>query len=122
MNSNWLPTLLGTVVVGLVPLIVWYMRRHDRVAEQMRENIALIDDLRRDFWDLEDYVAKQRTRWRRVQERWHDLQEQLKTLEVINEIEDLDDMPPLPEPRVSRHRDDEPPRWFRRRQDDQGRW
>ena len=119
MNANWLPTLVGTIIVALVPLFVVWLRRHDRVAEQMRENISLIDDLRRDFWDLEDYFAREvRPRWRGVQERWHEVQLTLRELEAIDHIEELENLPALPEPRVGRHRDDEPPRWFRRRQDD----
>ena len=120
MNANWAPALIGligTVFLALIPLVIWYLRRHDSVAEQMREQIALIDDLRRDFWDLEDYIAQEiRPRWRQLQQRWIEVQGQLKELEVIDTIEELENLPALPDPRVSRHRDDEMARWFRRHQ------
>lgn len=122
MILSWIPALAGAMVTGLVPLLVWYARKTDRAARltndnlaQMRESLALIDDLKRDFWDLEDWASIVRARWRTQQEH-------LCNSGAIDHIEEL---PRLPDSRVSRRRDDhlttglvrrqpteEPPTWM----------
>jgi hypothetical protein len=93
-NTPW-PALMMTFVVGLIPIILWWLRRHDSVAVQMRDTIALVDDMRRDLADLEDWAFT-------VRAKWNNQQRELQQSGVIDRAEDL---PSMPELRMSRRRD-----------------
>jgi hypothetical protein len=93
MNSNALPVLIGAVLTGGLALLGWYVRRTDRAArltndniEQMRESLSIIDALKHDVWDWEDWA-------RTVKSEWRELQEILKRKEVITAIHDLPEVP-----------------------------
>lgn len=95
--------VVGSVVVALLTilgtLLGWWVKRTDRVArmtqanlDDMADNLALVNALKHDFWDLESWAHE-------VQHRWGVLQRQLQVNGVIKVMIDL---PVIPESRLAK--------------------
>jgi hypothetical protein len=71
----------------------WWAKKTDRAAKitndnlaSMGESLSIIDALKRDVWDWEEWGNQVRNRWR-------ELQETLQRKEIITDVKDL---PPIP--------------------------
>jgi hypothetical protein len=114
VNANLLPVLYGALLTAGLSTLAWWLRRTDRAArltndniEQMRESLGIIDALKHDVWEWEDWA-------RTVKSEWFQLQETLKRKEIITEIHNL---PPVPRGRFQTH-DNQGVRREQRRSDD----
>lgn len=93
--ADALPYIVPVAITAATGILVWWLGRHDTLAKAMRDNIVLADDLRRDLWDLEIYIAEQvRPLFRSLAEKVH-----RATGEPITVL------PPMPELRVSKNKE-----------------